>query len=115
VTLGLHRFHGHGVGDQQHVRLGLAGLDLGQEAGHDLRRAVAHELDGDVRVRRHERVDGLLRVLVGLAGVERERHVLRGGGQREEHEREGDGQAVHGRSFRWAVRGRTPIGPPDDA
>ncbi len=54
------RLHGHHIGDQKHVGLRLAGLDLGMQLGQDLRRAVAHPIDLDAGILRHEGVDGLL-------------------------------------------------------
>ena len=69
-ALRLQALHGHDIGDQQHVRLRLAGLDLSLQLGEDLGRAVAHPFDRDAGMLGHEGVGGLLGVGVGLARIE---------------------------------------------
>jgi hypothetical protein len=69
--------HRHRIGDQQNVGLRRAGFHFSAQLRDDARCAVAHEGDVDLRIFRLERVDGLLRVLVGLARIENELALLR--------------------------------------
>jgi hypothetical protein len=72
AVLLLQTLHGDAVGDEQHVGLGLPGLELGAELGKDLRGAVANEGDVDARVLRLEGIERLLGVGVGLTGIKDE-------------------------------------------
>ena len=94
-------FHRHRVGDQKNIRLRRARFHFGAQLRDDARRAVAHEGDVDLRIFRLERVDGLLRVLIRLAGIENELALLRAreDGRRDDQHR-GKQQAngeVHGK------------------
>ena len=48
----LQRLHRGGIGEQQHVRLGLAGGEFGGELAHHLGRSRAEDLDLDAGLRR---------------------------------------------------------------
>jgi hypothetical protein len=77
AALRLQALHRDGVGDQEDVGLRRARRELGLELGHHVRGALAEPLHLDARMRGGEGVHRLLRVGVGLRGVEHElaRHI----------------------------------------
>ncbi|MNX81298.1 hypothetical protein D3C86_1129820 [compost metagenome] len=96
----LHALQRYRVGDQQHVGNRIAGIDLGHQLGHDLRRPVTHPFNFETRIGGLETINGRLRVLVRLAGI---KHQIGGiGGCGDEAERYDGGesgeQRFHGSS-----------------